>query len=299
MIQMKKYAILLAMVLVTILFNQPVRSFSQNSGKDYAELNFYRVKQGALSGANSVEVKIMLNDKEIGALSNGTKLTYKLFSEGIVKIKCIATFGSSVIGQPYTLTRNIKHGEVIHIDLEGSSMKGVKGEVLDKKKTNDLADEEWADQSVRQEDKSDPVKFDLTDESRGKDDKVNCAVFYFYRVKQSAISGANSVEVKIMMNDKEIGALSNSTTLTYKIFSEGTVKLKCTAMFGGGVIGQPYTITMEVKHGEAYYFGIRASSMNGVKGEILDEEDKSDMEKEEWADQIVCKEDLSDPVIKK
>jgi hypothetical protein len=155
--KIKGIPVLLVMIMTALFSELPAITFSQSAGKDYSTIYFYRLKQGLMSGANSVEVKIMMNDKEIGSLTNGTRLTYKFYSEGSIKIKCVGVFGSGVIGQPYVTTIDFKHGEEYHIGLQAFSMTGVKGEILDEKQKNKMNKEVWADQTNREEDKSDPI----------------------------------------------------------------------------------------------------------------------------------------------
>jgi len=149
--------VLAVMIMTAVFFELPSKTFGQTPGKDYTTIYFYRLKQGMMSGANSVEVKIMMNDKEIGSLTNGTRLTYKLYSEGSIKIKCVGVFGSGVIGSPYVTTIDFKHGDEYHIGLQAFSMTGVKGEILDEKQKNKMNKETWADQTTKEEDKADPI----------------------------------------------------------------------------------------------------------------------------------------------
>jgi hypothetical protein len=122
---------------------------------------------------------------------------------------------------------------------------------------------------------------------------------HFYRLKQSMMSGATGMEVKIIMNDKEMGSFSNGTKLTCKVYSEGPIKIKCVGMMAGGIVGSPFVTTLDVKHGEEYHYGIQAYSMTGVKGEVLTEKQKEKMGKEKWADESTKEEDKANPIIKK
>jgi hypothetical protein len=153
---MKKLSCLIA-IAITAFVILPVMTFCQETSKDYTEVVFYHPKQNMMSGANSLEVKVYMNDKEIGGLLNGTKLVYRFYSEGPVKIKCVATFGGGIIGQPFISNIEGKHGESYYFSLLAYSMTGIKGEIIDAKKKDKMEKETWVDTNTKVEDKADPI----------------------------------------------------------------------------------------------------------------------------------------------
>jgi hypothetical protein len=149
-----KRVILLASL---ILFLGSATTFGQTKDKDYAEIHFYRLKQSMMSGGTGMEVKITMNDKEMGSFLNGTKLTCKVYSEGPVKIKCVGTMAGGIVGSPFVTNIDVKHGEEYYFGIQAYSMSGVKGEVLTDKQKEKMAKEKWADESTQEEDKSNPI----------------------------------------------------------------------------------------------------------------------------------------------
>ncbi|MEP7168564.1 MAG: hypothetical protein ABI855_04285 [Bacteroidota bacterium] len=140
-----------AYLLLTTFF-----SFAQDAAKDFTEINFYRIKQSMMSGGAGLEIKVSLNDKEIGSVLNGTIVKYKLYSEGSLKIKGIATGGGGVVGQPAVITIEVKHGQVYNYSASGG-MGGAKLELLDEKQLAKMQKEKFADTVNVEEDKASPV----------------------------------------------------------------------------------------------------------------------------------------------
>jgi len=153
---MKKLCLLIAFA-ITAFVILPILAFCQETSKDYTEVIFYHPKQNMMSGATSIEVKVYMNDKEVGGLLNGTKLTYRFYSEGPVKIKCVGTFGGGVIGSPFIANIEGKHGEAHYFSLLAYSMTGIKGEILDEKKKEKMDKTAWVDENTKTEDKADPI----------------------------------------------------------------------------------------------------------------------------------------------
>jgi hypothetical protein len=149
---MKKITLLASLIL---LISTSVTLFAQS--KDYAEINFYRLKQSMMSGGTGMEVKITMNDKDMGSFLNGTKLTCKVYSEGSIKIRCVGTMAGGIVGSPFVTTIDVKHGEVYHYGIQAFSMSGVKGEVLNDKQKEKMAKEKWADETTKEENKADPI----------------------------------------------------------------------------------------------------------------------------------------------
>ena len=144
-------------ILLTAILFISINIFSQTGDKNYAEIHFYRVKQSVISGATMMEAKIKINEKEVGAFLNATKLTYKIYSQGTIKINCAGYAAGSPLGQPYVTTMEVKNGEVYHIALTLSNMSGVKGIIMDAKEVKKMEKEKFVDQSEVEEDKANPV----------------------------------------------------------------------------------------------------------------------------------------------
>ena len=134
-----------------------VGAFAQTNGKDYAEITIYRAKQGTMSGATMMDAKIKMNEKEIGSVLNATKLKYKIYSEGSVKIACIGMIAGGPIGKPYVTTIAVKKGEEYHIALTLSNMSGVSGIIMGEKELKKMEKEKFVDQTELEEDKANPV----------------------------------------------------------------------------------------------------------------------------------------------
>ncbi len=266
--------------------------WAQTESQDYAEIYVYRAKQGMITGANSLDVKVEINGKTIGNLSNGTKLLYKIHSEGEIKLKCIGTFGQGAIGSPYVTTLQVKHGESYHIALVTSSITGVKGSIMDEAKIKEMSAKKFSDENEYEEDLSDPVIV----EKEAPKDNGPYAEIYVYRAKQGMITGANSLDVVVEINGQVIGNLSNGTKLKYKMHTEGKVKLKCIGNFGQGAVGVPYVINLDVENGKEFHIALVTSSITGVKGSLLDEAGIKGMSDKQFLDENEYEEDPSNPI---
>jgi|GEM_PF-2730322 len=135
---------LLGLVLMMVLFGTSYHSNGQ-SNEDNAMINIYRLKESAMSGASGLSIKIFFNDKEITLLQMNTKLSYKLYTTGRVKVKCVAEFGGSPIGSPYIETFDFEKGKEYHIRISAGSMFGVKGEIVDEKGLQKINKNKFAD----------------------------------------------------------------------------------------------------------------------------------------------------------
>ena len=120
---------------------------------------------------------------------------------------------------------------------------------------------------------------------------ADCASVNIYRLKESAMSGGRGLSVKVFINDKEISQLQSNTKMNYKIYSVGSVKIKCTAEFGGGSIGSPYVLPIELEKGKEYHINIKAGSMFGVKGEVMNDKKMKKINKNKFADTISLEEE--------
>lgn len=129
---------------MTVFLGTSINSFGQ-SNEDNATINIYRLKESAMSGGSGLNVKIFFNDKEVAALQTNTKLSYKLFTTGSVKVKCVAEFGGSPIGSPYVETFDFEKGKEYHISISAGSMFGVKGEVVNEKGLKKINKNKFAD----------------------------------------------------------------------------------------------------------------------------------------------------------
>ena len=136
---------LLTLIFVTSFFlGANTVSFGQTS-EETATINFYRLQESAMSGGRAVNVKIFFDDKEITALQTNMKLTYKLFTTGTVKVKCIGELLGGPIGSPYVETFDFDKGKEYHISLSAGSMFGVKGEVVNEKGLKKINKNKFAD----------------------------------------------------------------------------------------------------------------------------------------------------------
>lgn len=143
---------LLSVVLLVALFSGSFEAYSQ-AGDDYASINIYRLKEGAMSGGTGLSVKVIINDNEVTVLQTNTMLNYKLYSTGSVKIKCIAEFGGGPIGSPYVETIDFEKGKEYHISISAGSMTGVKGEIVPEKKLKKIQKNKFADSISLEEEK--------------------------------------------------------------------------------------------------------------------------------------------------
>jgi hypothetical protein len=89
----------------------------QDVQKDYSEIHFYRPAKAFIHGTASINLNIIIDDKNIGSLLDATKLEYKLYGEKDVKIKCVANFANGNVGKPFVTTIHVKNGEDYHISL--------------------------------------------------------------------------------------------------------------------------------------------------------------------------------------
>lgn len=135
---------LLGLIFMMVFLGTGSYSFGQ-SDEDFATINIYRVKESVMSGGNSLNVKIFFNDKELAVLQTNTKLTYKLYSTGSVKVRCVAGFGESPVGSPYAQTIDFEKGKEYHISVTAGSMFGVKGELVDEKGLKKINKNEFSD----------------------------------------------------------------------------------------------------------------------------------------------------------
>jgi hypothetical protein len=147
----------LGFIFTIFMLGLPSKSFSQTESDTYSIIHVYRVKESMMSGGRGLEAKMYLNNKEITSILTGTKLKYKIFSEGLIKMKFVAGFAGSGIGSPYVEELNIESGKEYHIGISVASMKGVSGEILNKKKLKKMSKKKFSDESELEEDKANPI----------------------------------------------------------------------------------------------------------------------------------------------
>ena len=122
----------------------------------------------------------------------------------------------------------------------------------------------------------------------------------FYRPAQGAMSGGAGADLKIYINDQEVGTLANGTVLKYSVFSEGNLKIKFTGIMMGSTTGQPKVLNVDVAHGKTIEFSTSINFPKGADAVVLEKpKDKEKMKKEKWADTMEGKEDLEKPLIVK
>lgn len=109
------------------------------------ELIFYRPAQGMMSGGAAAELKIFINDQEVGSLPNGTVLNYTVFSQGTLKIKFVGIVMETTIGSPKVINIDAKPGETIAIEGSVTYPKGANAEILNAKKQAKFKKMKWED----------------------------------------------------------------------------------------------------------------------------------------------------------
>lgn len=141
-----------AIVILVLIFTclTPPKVYGQSS--ESCELIFYRPAQGMMSGGAAAELKIFINDQEVGILPNGTMLNYTVFSQGTLKIKFVGIQMGSTVGTPKVINIEAKHGEIIAIEGAVKFPGGVSAEILNTKRHEKLKKIEWADTMKGKED---------------------------------------------------------------------------------------------------------------------------------------------------
>jgi len=143
---------LLTLIFITTFFLGSNVSFGQSS-EEGATINFYRLKESMMSGGRAMNIKILFDGKEVTALQTNMKLTYKLFTTGTVKVKCIGELMGGPIGSPYVETFDFEKGKEYHISIEAGSMFGVKGKAVNEKGLKKINKNKFADSTVLEEQK--------------------------------------------------------------------------------------------------------------------------------------------------
>lgn len=145
---MKKICLLF--LTITMLFAEK-NLYAQNDSS--ANITIYRMAENYMSGGGSLSIKILFNDQVVTTLQTNTKLNYKLYSTGTVKVKMVAEFSGNPIGSPFVKTIDFEKGTDYHISVEAGSMFGVKAELLDEKGLKKVNKYEFADSISLEEDK--------------------------------------------------------------------------------------------------------------------------------------------------
>ena len=118
-----------------------------------------------------------------------------------------------------------------------------------------------------------------------------------YRPEQGFMSGAAAIEIKVFINEQEVGVVLNGTVLNYTVFSQGALKIKFVAVTMGTTVGSPTIIDLEAKHGETTAFNVSYKYPKGVKSKMLNSKEHEKEKKKKWADTIKEKEDIEKPLI--
>jgi len=157
--KIKQIRVLFGLIVSIVLLGLPGNVLGQSNGKDFAEIYVYRANQNMFNGKNPLEVKITMNNKEIGLLQNGTKLKYKVYSKGSIKIKCFLAYSEGSVGKPYYKTIDVENGKEYHVSLKTVSLTGpgVAGKLLDEKGISKITKKKFYDESEYVEDKSNPI----------------------------------------------------------------------------------------------------------------------------------------------
>jgi len=120
----------------------------------------------------------------------------------------------------------------------------------------------------------------------------------FYRPSQSMMSGGAGAELKVYINNQEVGMLPNGTILKYKIYSQGNLKIKFVGIMANTTVGKPMVVNVEAKHGETIEFNTSVTFPDGANAKILaTSKEKEKLKKEKWADVMEEKENIEKPLI--
>lgn len=119
----------------------------------------------------------------------------------------------------------------------------------------------------------------------------------FYRPAQSLMSGGAGIEIKIFINEQEIGMLPNGTVLNYTVFSQGPLKIKFVCLQMGTIVGSPKVINIEAKHGETTAIEVLFKFPKGAEAEILNDKKHEKIKKTKWEDMVTAKENIENPLI--
>jgi hypothetical protein len=139
---LKKATILLVFFSVFVSFTSPT-IYGQSA--ESSELIIYRPEQGAMSGASGIEMKVFINDQEVGVVLNGTVLNYTVYSQGALKIKFIAVGMGTTVGSPTIINLEAKHGEITPIQVSYKFPKGAEAKILNAKEQEKVKKLNWAD----------------------------------------------------------------------------------------------------------------------------------------------------------
>ena len=139
---LKKVTILLVFFSVFVSFTSPT-VYGQSA--ESSELIIYRPEQSFMSGAAGIEMKVFINDQEVGVVLNGTVLNYTVFSQGSLKIKFVATGMGTTVGSPNVINLEAKHGETTAIQLSYKYPKGAETKILNSKEHEKVKKLKWAD----------------------------------------------------------------------------------------------------------------------------------------------------------
>jgi hypothetical protein len=118
-----------------------------------------------------------------------------------------------------------------------------------------------------------------------------------YRPAQGAMSGAAGLEIKVFINEQEVGLMPNGTVLNYTVFSQGELKIKFVAVGMGSTVGAPKVINLEAKHGETTAIEVSYKFPSGAEAKILNSKEHEKVKKLKWADTMKGKENIEKPFI--
>ena len=118
-----------------------------------------------------------------------------------------------------------------------------------------------------------------------------------YRPAQSMMSGGMGMEIKVFINEQEVGTLPNGTMLNYSVFSQGELKVKFVSVGLGTVVGSPAVINLEAKHGESTSIEVSYRHSKGAEAKIPKEKELIKLKKRKWSDTMKGQEDTEKPLI--
>jgi len=151
---LKIAAIILILFTVFVSFTSP-KVYGQSD--ESSELIIYRPEQSFMSGAAGIEIKVFINEQEVGVVLNGTVLNYTVFSQGALKIKFIAVGMGTTVGSPNVINLEAKHGETTAIQVSYKYPKGAESKILNSKEHEKVKKLKWDDTMKGKENKEKPL----------------------------------------------------------------------------------------------------------------------------------------------
>jgi len=123
--------LIIAVFAISTAFTSSTKLYGQSS--DSFEITIYRPANSMMSGGAGAELKVSINDQEIGTLLNSSVLHYTVFSEGELKIRFVGVTMGSSVGSPKVIKVVAKHGESVVIEGGVTFPGGANAKIVDAK----------------------------------------------------------------------------------------------------------------------------------------------------------------------